>query len=65
MICVEVYGNFETALKRFSKRVTDGGIFKEIKDRLRCETRSQRRKRKDHEAMVRRLKKEKRRDERN
>ena len=65
MICIEVHGNFETSSKRFHKRVTDGGIFKEIKDRLRCETRSQRRKRKDHEAMIRGLKKEKRRDERN
>lgn len=55
-LIVEVRGNFESALSRFGKRVVESGLFRELRNRSRFESRTERRKRKDHEALVRRRK---------
>ena len=56
MICVEVYGNFETALRKLKNKIVKEGLMAELKDRSYFLTRTQRRKRKDRRAEARRRK---------
>lgn len=56
MICVEVYGNFETSLKRFNNHLKKDGLMAELRNREYFLTRTQRRKRKDRRAEARRRK---------
>jgi small subunit ribosomal protein S21 len=56
---VVVYNDFEGALKTFSKQFKNSGLLKELKLKESFESKSERRKRKDREA-VRRMRKRER-----
>ena len=61
---VKVYDNLESALLQFRRSLDKDGIFRTIKLREEYPSKSERRKAKSHVAMIRRIKAEKRRQER-